>query len=444
MKNQTGNIISVVAVSALLTLAIYPLYRFTLEDTWIFLALGSHFSESQSLYGATSLTWGLFSVWVANYLPLLAQLNAVKGASLILYVSGFIVTAQATCEEVEDKRSIFVVACLFALMPFNIWAASGMDTSLSVLWVALVLSFLAKFLRTSDLSFAYLSVVTAGVAYLIRPEMLWLPFAVVFFISLQGLPGKWTLVLRLSGIAFSELFLSLFIYWCMTGHIKPSSSIKVVGISFVSLISTAWFLVVVSPIALAVYFRRNSINRFGILYSLMAVILIRLTQHAVMGGIDHRTLSSLLPAIAMIGGVLLYNLKFRRNVFLLMWFAALYILTLLNARWYWERTEEVHFKSLKYIEDNYISPTVGTEEVGILSFRFGVNNVFDFHGLLPKKLDESARPDLLIFTGDLFADKAAKWGYIKNQTFCYAHSKTIYTRTVGFTPQLYCKTLYSK
>ncbi|WP_339067894.1 hypothetical protein [Teredinibacter turnerae] len=421
------------------------IWHYTLEDTWIFLAVAAEPFGSGFLYGATSVFWGLIA-WVLGVAFDVYALQAIKLLSCLFAVlAAFVVLRTGRLVNELQPYGLSLFWCVFFVFPFFTWSVTGMDTALSMYWVAIVVFFYVSFITSNKKSYFYSAIVISSFSYGVRPELGWLS---IFLIGYSFLLKRIDLRQALLCIFLSVLGagLTLSVYKFFTGHLLPSSSVKVTSAGFVSVVSSIWLFVQISPfVLLGLVSVKNgclrSINVF-----LLSLLGLRFVEQVVIGAIDHRSFSAMFPVLLL---VLVINIpalqRFIGKLFFIAGFSLIGILGILNLQnvfWYSDRTENVHFVVQEEIETIESIKTIGTEEVGLLAYRYGTQNIYDYHGLIRNKLDELEGLDALIFTGDLMKDQALESGFALIKKVCFEHHPTIYVRSVGFSPKEYCKSIY--
>lgn len=433
------------ACLVLLALSV-PFMTFTLEDTWIFLAIARDFPSPDGLRGATSLSWGLLSVLAERLSGQSDATWALKGVSAGCWVLAGLCTVRAASAVRPDVSSPRV-ALVFGLMSATIWSWSGMDTAWGMLWASICLWLLAvsrvglSHRPRAELALAVL----LGLSYLVRPELLWVGPLWLLWIRARTTTGRWAL---LCAIVAAMLLLSGLTYKGLTGSFTPTSSSKIGVPGLVTLISLAWFFLQVLPLAIStrggVLKGRHDEAR-ALVMAVLSVVSLRLLEHGVLGGIDHRPLAVLVPCLVLVWGLAVPERLSRRGAALL-WLplALLYALNADNARWYAERTAAVHQQVVQALAALPVDQVVGTDEVGLVSYKLGVARVLDHHHLIGRGLSSPADADVLVFTGELYREAALQAGFRSAMTYCFDARPTVYVRSVGLTPRAYCKTLYQR
>lgn len=425
-----------------LSMAFMP---FTLEDTWIFLAIAREFPSQDGLRGATSLSWGMLAV--------LAQ--AVAGPSDATWVlkvfsaTCWLLAGLCTLRAVTTVRpdvSALRIALVFGLMSPTIWSWSGMDTAWSMLWASACLWMLAVSRVGQHRRFPAELTLAAllGAAYLVRPEMLWVGPLWLLWVRSKVPAARWV---WLCAVTLAMLAVSVWGYNGLTGSFTPTSSSKIGLPGVVTLISVAWFIVQAVPLAVSARGApaplRGDASQLWVV--ILAVVALRLAEHAVLGGIDHRPLAVLMPCLVMAWALIAPH-RLSKAAAALLWvpMMVLYALNVDNARWYAQRTEAVHQQVLQSLAGLPGDLVVGTDEVGLVSYRFGISRVLDHHHLIGRGLSSLLDADVLVFTGNLRQADAMEAGFQAVQTYCFESRPTVYVRSVGMTPRAYCKTLYQR
>ncbi len=423
-----------------------PFLSFTLEDTWIFLAIARDFPSPDGLRGATSLSWGLLGVVAHAVTGASSDATWVlKTLSAICWVLAGLCTFRAASvlrPEVSGPR----VAAVFGLMSAAIWSWSGMDTAWSMLWAAFCLWMLA--LRCVEAGHrGWTDVMLAaslGSVYLVRPEVIWVGPLWLLWVRSRMSSGRWLL---LCAITLSTVVLSALTYLRFTGSFAPTSSSKIGLPGFMTMISVAWFALQTLPLWVSSFglmpVRRDA--RSPVLTAILIVSALRLFEHVALGGIDHRPLAVLTPCLVLAWALLMPS-RLSHVTGLLLWgpLGVLYMLNVDNAWWYAGRTDAVHQRVVQQLEKLPVGHQVGTDEVGLVAYKLGVSRVLDHHHLIGKGLSSPADADVLVFTGSLYRDTALSAGFHPLQIFCFDARPTLYVRSVGITPRSYCKTLYQR
>lgn len=446
MSEQGVGLTSISRAGLVLLCLSLPFIAFTLEDTWIFLAIAREFPSPDGLRGATSLSWGLWAVAAQSVVGSSSDATWVlKSLGAVSWILAGLCTLRAA-GIVRPEVSALRVALVFGLMSATIWSWSGMDTAWSMLWAAVCLWLLALS-RASTRHRSQAEVMLAvllGLAYLVRPELVWVGPLWLLWMWSKTLYGRWAL---LCAIVLSMLVLSGLSYHALTGSFTPTSSSKVGLPGLVTLISVAWFVLQVLPLvvsSLGAPLPRRAVAS-QLLLAVFIVIVLRLAEHLVLGGIDHRPLAVLTPCLVLAWALVApQRLSPAKGVLLWLPLAALYGLSIDNARWYASRTEAIHQPVVQRLEKLPAAQLVGTDEVGLISYKLGVSRVLDHHRLIGRGLSSPMDADVLVFTGELYRDKALVAGFRPAQTFCFDARPTLYVRSVGMTPRSYCKTLYQR
>lgn len=422
----------------------FGFWGFTLEDTWIFLSIARDSVESHTinLYGATSALWGVINYLIYWVSPTYS-LTLVKLFSFFFWVASYYVLFY---KKGELKKNVFF-AILFAFLPSSIWSYSGMDTSLSVFALSCIIKCTElHYFKKRRYWLIVIAITIASIMFLIRPEFIWLPFAIIgyyFFLDKREL-SKLT---NLFAITFLFIALSLIIYENLTGVYLPSSQSKILEINLTVSISLIYFILQYIIIIILTDFKRIN-NLFG--FFVGSIILLRLVEHFLLGGIDHRVLAPISVLILYLFYLSNPRYSLSKYGIIFLFYLVIYGINLDNAKWYSSRTEQVHQEVVDVLSsldmENRIN-TIGTEEVGILSFYFGQDKILDYHGLISEKLNPSNLKfccDILVFSGDLLKANALKNGFKVEESICYNHRRTLYIRSPAISPPEYCKTIYVK
>jgi hypothetical protein len=429
---------------SLLTVA-YFIWGYTLEDTWIFLAIASEPFDWYFLYGATSLAWGIVS-YVINGLAGDYGLFILKLLSFVLAVIAAVLVLVESCRVTPINAKYYYLYFLFFLIsPFFTWSVTGMDTSMSMFWVAGIVCLYVRNLEERNHFTLRLIFIISSFSYIIRPELAWISLFLISYSYFNKSINTKQFILFAVVSVFITL-LSIFIYYILTGSPLPSSSGKVTNISLVSLISSSWLFIQILPVVLlsvfCLYKRINtSLNTF-----LLAFLGIRFIEQIFIGAIDHRSFSAVFPLILMMFIVNLplaiKKIHISASIVAAIFGLIICYLNLMNVLWYAERTEQVHLAVQAKLNELTDMNAIGTDEIGLLAYNYGVDTVYDYHGLIRNKLETLNGLDALVFTGELMKMEALSAGFYEYSKVCYEHSPTVYIRSVGFTPELYCKTIY--
>lgn len=437
------NAILVTSLATILaTIFVFPMWPFTLEDTWIFLALGKTDFGPEALYGATSIAWGVISSLLTELFSGDTQTLAIKIVGFAFWVFSFVVVISVILKiDKPPLKIVLLLGVIFGMMPTSIWAFSGMDAALSMAWSATIIAFIVLGVDSGRNGNLVVLFSVAAIVYLIRPEMAWAPFFLLLVFWKELEPRRLTFYLVLCVLL---TVVSIFLYYILTGSIRPSSSVKVVGPTLSSSISTAWLVLQMAPILIVGLLGLLERNRIKLNIIALTFIILRLGEHWVLGGIDHRTLAVLAPWLIFIIGINCKFLPWKSTVIFILWFSVLYILNVANAQWYSKRTVAVHQEVVKELEALPESKRIGTDEIGLLGWELGLDRIADYHGLIKNKLLSPSEVDVLVFTGDLYRHQALEYGFSIHRKICFEHWPTIYVRSIGFSNKQYCKTIYKK
>lgn len=421
----------------ILICASIPYYNFTLEDSYIFLASAEKFISNEFLVGSTSLIWGLISVLVVKmaFIYDISAIVLLKIFSFIFWLLSFFVI-QKTIETISplNRNKYISLILLYITLPISSWSFSGMDSSLALFYCSIFLYLNVKYYYEKSDIYLIGILAIASLAYIVRPELIWISF--YFFIFNLFIYQEKRIVFIQLLIISSGILISFGLTYYFTGHIAPTSSSKIFSLGLLPIVSVIYFLIINSFFLM----HKNLIRKYsGINIFIVSFIFLRLLEHILVGQIDHRALSYLLPFLISL--FFLNNIQLTKIKFLGL--LIIYGLNIYNFNWYSQRTISVHMKSLEYLKKLNFT-TIATEEIGILSYYLNDKIIYDYHGLNGRKLrnDDFANIDVAIFTDDLMQDILIGNNFDLEKKFCYEYPRTLYLRSIGFTPNIYCKKLY--
>jgi arabinofuranosyltransferase len=168
------------ATTAVAVLALGWRYRWVTDDGFIYFRIarqvlegnGPVFNDGQRVETFTSPLWLAILVLGDLLLPLPLEWVAV-GLGLLCTVAGVVLAmlgARALWGPAEERLFLpFAVLAVVALVPFWIFATSGLETGLVFLWLGLSLLLLARWAHGARLGVPQL--VVLGLGWLVRPEL---------------------------------------------------------------------------------------------------------------------------------------------------------------------------------------------------------------------------------------------------------------------------------